>query len=320
MKAYVISANTEIDESQSQRHRILKLWEISSRRHELVDKGEIADVILVADLAGPDWFSDLRNNQLISIYPDKSFAISDSDFPFPLLHGIYTSATRRMAFKSRFRSAGYNLYPEQYTNTFLKGHPGRAYENTKKFLFSFSGRDSSPVRLRLFKLAGCEGSSICDTSSRFAAFGSSPEKKEFWQQHYVQTLSESKYAICPRGVGAASLRLFECMRMGVAPVIISDEWLLPEGPEWESFSLFIPEKDVHCLSDILKAHESEYASRGKLARIAYERYFSDDAYFDYIIDLCMSIKKRQKIPEKWMWYLRNALVEIWKINKHILVP
>jgi len=305
MKAYVISANTGIDESQSQRHRILKLWEISSRRHELVDKGEIADVILVADLAGPDWFSDLRNNQLISRYPDKSFAISDSDFPFPLLHGIYTSATRRMAFKSRFRSAGYNLYPNHYMNPFLEIHSGRAYENKKKYLYSFSGRDSSPVRFRLFELTGGPDTWIYNTSAQFAAFGKSPESKEPWQKKYVQIINDSKYALCPRGVSAASLRLFECMRMGVAPVIISDEWLLPEGPEWESFSLFIPEKDVHCLSDILKAHESEYASRGKLARMAYERYFSNNVYFDYIIDLCMSIKNSEGLRKMDMVFKKR---------------
>ena len=50
--------------------------------------------------------------------------------------------------------------------------------------------------------------------------------------------------LCPRGQGTSSIRLFEAMRMGIAPVIISDKWIGPKGPEWESFAVFVKEKDI----------------------------------------------------------------------------
>jgi hypothetical protein len=321
MKVHLISARTGAEEeSISQRNRLMNLWSISSRRHEITDSAEIADIILVSDLAGPNWFVDLRCNRSVNLYPEKSFAISDSDYAFPLLHGIYTSATNRLPFITRFRSAGYNLYPDEYLNPHLIDHSGDAYKNEKKYLYSFVGRDSSPVRNDLFKLTPQKDILICNSTNSFAAFGPSPEPKENWQKKYVQILNDSKYSLCPRGVGAASLRLFESLKMGVAPVILSDNWMLPEGPEWSQFLIQVPECKASSISEILKYHESEYAQRGMLARKAFESYFSNDVYFDYLIDLCTRISDSQQIPERLFWSLRNALVSVWKKNKKLFVP
>jgi len=321
MRIYLLSANSGMTTgAECQREKLAKLWSLSSRCHELTDCAESADIILVSDIAGPDWFVDLRRNTSVRLYPEKSFAIGDSDYPFPLLHGIYTSATKSLPFQSRFRSAGYNLYPDTYLNPYVKDHPGDAYRNHKRYLYSFSGRDSSPVRLKLFKLQKNKDGFICDSTKQFAAFGPSPEPKETWQKDYVRVLNESKYALCPRGVGATSLRLFESMKMGVAPVLLSDKWLYPEGPSWKEFAILVPESDALKIPDILNDYESEYIHRGQLARKAYERYFSDIVYFDYLVDLCSRIHKSQRIPERLFWSLRNALISIWKINRNLLVP
>jgi hypothetical protein len=321
MKIHLLSANSGMTTgAQCQREKLAKLWSLSSRNHELTDCAEEADIVLVSDLAGPNWFWDLRANTIVNRYPEKCFAVSDSDYPFPLLHGIYTSATNKLPFKTRFRSAGYNLYPDNYLNPYIKDHPGDAYKNHKKYLYSFSGRDSSPVRLKLFKLQKNKDGFICDSTKQFAAFGSSPEPKETWQKDYVRVLNESKYALCPRGVGATSLRLFESMKMGVAPVILSDKWLYPVGPAWKDFAIMLREYDVSRVHDILNGCESEYVQRGKLARKAYEEYFSENVYFDYLVDLCSGIQNTQKIPERFFWSLRNALISIWKTNRNLFVP
>jgi hypothetical protein len=320
VKIHLLAANSLAKIGESQRTKLEILWSISSRRYELTDNGEDADIILVSDLSGPNWFEGLRMNPLVNRHAGKCFAISDSDYPFPLLHGIYTSASSRLPFKSRFRSAGYNLYPDEYLNPHLIDHPGNAYKKDKTYLYTFVGRDSSQVRLQLFKLPQRDDSLIVDSSKQFAAFGPSPEPKENWQKKYVQILNESKYTLCPRGVGAASLRLFESLKMGVAPVILSDNWMLPEGPDWSQFAIQVPESKASNISEILKEHESEYAQRGMLARKAHESFFSKEVYFNYLIDLCIKIRDSQKIPERLFWSLRNALVSIWKINRNILVP
>ena len=316
MKIHLVSANPAVGK---QREKLQELWKKSSQRHELTLQSTDADIILVTDLAGPDWFRDLRLNASVGRSPGKSFAISDSDFPMPLLHGIYTSASRNLRFSARVRSAAYNLYPDEHLNPLLKGHDGNAYDLAKKHLYSFTGRDSSRIRIQLFELQKRDDACVINTTNRFAAFGPSPEEKESWQKQYIQILNESKYAVCPRGVGAASLRLFECMKMGVAPVILSDAWMLPEGPDWKSFAVLVPEKDILRLPDILKAHELEYVSRGMMARKAYERYFADGAYFDYLIDMCVSIRQSQIIPEEIIWAFRNAIVAMWKIKRHFSV-
>ncbi len=38
----------------------------------------------------------------------------------------------------------------------------------------------------------------------------------------------------PRGIGASSVRIFEAMRAGRAPVIISDDWIVPPVGDWGS--------------------------------------------------------------------------------------
>lgn len=315
MKIHLISVNAD---KHFQRLRLEELWEKSSRRYKLIQNSKNADIILVTDLAGPDWFHDLRFNPVIAKNPEKSFAISDSDFPMPLLHGIYTSASRKLIYQKRFRSAAYNLYPEEYLNPLIKNHPGNAYDHSKKYLYSFAGRDSSDVRIRLFKLHPGDDACVINTTSRFAAFGPSPEPKSSWQKQYVELMNQSKYAICPRGVGSASLRIFESMQMGVAPVILSDDWIYPEGPDWKSFAIIILEKDIKRLPEIIKVYESEYQKRGKLARKAYEAYFSNDTYFDYLIDVCINIRQNQKVTEKFFWFFRNAIVEFWKLKRRVL--
>jgi hypothetical protein len=188
----------------------------------------------------------------------------------------------------------------------------------QKYLYSFVGRDSSDIRIRLFELHPGDDACVINTTSRFAAFGPSPEPKLSWQKQYVELMCQSKYAICPRGVGFASLRIYESMQMGVAPVILSDDWIYPEGPDWKSFAIVILEKDIKRLPEIVKSHESEYQERGGLARKAYEAYFSDDAYFDYLIEVCINISQHQKVPEKAFWFFRNVLVEFWKLKCRVL--
>ena len=43
-------------------------------------------------------------------------------------------------------------------------------------------------------------------------------------------------------VRMSSIRIFEMMEAGIAPVIMSNNWLPPVGPSWEEFALFVPER------------------------------------------------------------------------------
>jgi hypothetical protein len=108
------------------------------------------------------------------------------------------------------------------------------------------------------------------------------------------------------------------MKMGVAPVVIADDWIFPNGPDWKSFALIVKEKDVPQLHQILKSHEGEYKKRGRMAYMAYNKFFSEVNYFNYIIDQMIDIKENQIIPERFFWMCRNITVSYWKIRRRHL--
>ncbi len=80
---------------------------------------------------------------------------------------------------------------------------------------------------------------------------------------YWEMASRSKYALCPRGAGTSTVRIFEMMEACIAPVIVADDWLPPLGPSWEEFALFVPESEISSIYEKVKAHEGEFAHRGR---------------------------------------------------------
>ncbi|XP_058074243.1 probable glycosyltransferase At5g03795 isoform X2 [Magnolia sinica] len=70
---------------------------------------------------------------------------------------------------------------------------------------------------------------------------------------YIQYMKTSKYCICPRGYEVNSPRVVEAIFYECVPVIISDNFVPPffEIFDWESFSVFVAEKDIPMLKDIL---------------------------------------------------------------------
>ncbi|KAL5976820.1 hypothetical protein ACLOJK_021154 [Asimina triloba] len=76
---------------------------------------------------------------------------------------------------------------------------------------------------------------------------------------YIHHMKTSKYCICPRGHGVNSPRVVEAIFYECVPVIISDNYVPPffEVLNWEAFSVFMAEKDVPKLKDILMSIPQE---------------------------------------------------------------
>lgn len=70
---------------------------------------------------------------------------------------------------------------------------------------------------------------------------------------YVQYMKSSKYCICAKGYEVNSPRVVEAIFYECVPVIISDNFVPPffETLNWEAFAIFVPEKDIPRLKDIL---------------------------------------------------------------------
>jgi hypothetical protein len=128
-----------------------------------------------------------------------------------------------------------------------------------------------------------------------------------YHRRYAELMKATKFVLCPRGVSASSIRLFETMRMGRVPVILSDGWIRRVGPQWDEFSLRVLERDFARVPALLERFEGEAVTMGSLARKEWERWFSEEVLFHQLVELCLDIRAKRKLPEilsRWPAYLQ----------------
>ncbi|XP_027354580.1 probable glycosyltransferase At5g03795 [Abrus precatorius] len=82
-------------------------------------------------------------------------------------------------------------------------------------------------------------------------FGILPKSKG--NRNYIQYMKSSKYCICAKGYEVNSPRVVEAIFYECVPVIISDNFVPPffDVLNWESFAVFVLEKDIPNLKSIL---------------------------------------------------------------------
>lgn len=254
---------------------------------ELVDSLGQADLCIAFDTyAG----SGLSNMPLPIFLSRKTVLYTESDNIFPVLPGCYTNLEKSRHKRGRTFSHGYLAYHSE-TN----GNPFCVYTEKceKKYLFSFCGRNSHRCREALFRcFTNARDILLEDTSDKYKHWNSAKDPKSSpLQQNYINIIRQSHFSLCPRGTGANSIRLFESMRLGIAPVIISDDWVQTPGINWDEFSIRIPENEIENLPDILIKRVQESELMGIKARQAFEMYFS------YEIAVTDILKRLQECTE-----------------------
>jgi hypothetical protein len=271
------------------------------RQHHLTDDTEAADLILFAELgvANGHYSEHIRKHPLFSKYRKKCFAFINIDYPMPLVPGMYTSVEHPYAFRSYVRSG---FYLTSAGNPHIDQEP---WPTPPKYLFSFVGSaDNHPVRQRLMQLQHPTGY-VEDTSGKVASTISSGDAKatEKLHQHYAKIMAQSAFVLCPRGIGCSSMRVFEAMQMGRPPVIFSDKWVKPEGPDWDKFSITIPERHAGQTPSTLEAYAEKAQTMGKQAREAWEAFFGPQRCFHTVVEACLSIQACRRLPEPVYYYL-----------------
>lgn len=220
---------------------------------------------------------ELRRFRHITNLLDKMVVVNPEDRPFPFLLTLTPSCSRSYDDLRLMRSIPYFHY---LTN----GSPeteGIANSETAELLFTFRGDlGTHPVRRVIAEFGNSCEWEVTPTSTRWP--DSSIDRAAF-KRDYQQSLLRGRFVLCPRGRGPASMRLFEVMRAGRAPVIIADDWLPPAGVDWERFSVFVAERDVSHLPDILRSRADEAEAMGRLARTAWEQRFSERTVFDTLV-------------------------------------
>jgi hypothetical protein len=259
--------------------------------HTLVDDPESADLILFVG----GWHERGRgvvDSPLPRRYPEKTFIYSDDDGFVPLLPGLYAAAERpRWLDWKRYKGAPYiNRF-----NPFVG-----PMDVEKRYLLSFAGGSTSLLRKRIYKSKFRRPDVLIENTSHYYHWDPSQPGREERQKKYAETIAASRFGLCPRGGSAGSIRLFEVMEMGVAPVVMADGYLPPEGPDWESFALMVPERKLGELEALVVAHEGENVERGRLARAAFEQWFAPEVAFNHLIAAVVRVRDEKRISERWV--------------------
>ena len=289
MNVYILSAFPKSHKYERD-HRSLRAFHssaaMSTRQHFLVNNPKNADIVLFADRGPLPLGFSLLLNPIWWLYNHKCFVYDDHYNPCLWHRGLITSLDVAKFNSLLHRGAA---YIHDGLETWTKQ---LCFTGNEKYLFSFCGAlETHPVR-QMLKSKISEFGLIFDVprSITQTAYMRGDEQTIERLHSQLESICKSSYfVLCPRGVGSSSMRLFEAMSMGRAPVIISDEWVPPFGADWDSFSIRVAESEIEQIPSIL--HELRHNAQwmGNEARNAWESWYAPIRHFDTSVLACIDI-------------------------------
>jgi hypothetical protein len=263
---------------------LTKLAQRAGVSDRIVDDPDDADRLVVCDLHHQPRLSVRR--LIAERYGRAALArtvcYDERDRPYPEFPGLFVGVAARHVDGAAIRPWAYPPYA-------CNGHVVRATLEPER-LVSFVGSPTHPVREQLFGLSGDEV--LIRRVDGFMFFQRDGVDDEQIRASYAADLMSSAFVLCPRGHGTSSIRLFETMRAGRVPVIVSDDWAPPVGLDWESFSIRVPERDVASVVEICRDRATEAVAMGRRAADAFEQWFAADVYMRHFIDLIGALEPR----------------------------
>lgn len=283
-------------------HALAKLDRVG--KHEITKNPTEADIILFVDLQQHphDWrLSKLQKHDLVRKYPNRIFVYDERDLTYCCYPGIYVSMPNS-GFESKRQRA--------YSYWFIKNELMTPSLQEPDLLFSFQGGTSHPTRHEILKLK-YPRAFVENPNLNFFDFSDYSQSLEYQEkvndqkEKYRATIARSKFVLCPRGKGTSSFRLYETMAAGRVPVIISDEWVAPQGPDWDSCSIRVPESDIATIPALLEAKESQFASMAVEARKTFETWFAGDVIFHHLTECCIDLQREGMTGQKPFYYFNR---------------
>jgi hypothetical protein len=258
--------------------------------HRVVDSPDEADAIIFVENAEHQdpVYKRLLRHPLIEKYPSRVFMYNEYDFPYCTLPGLYASMPKR-SFNPRKQVAfSYLFKPNEYVSSI--------FESGMKpdLLYSFTGAPNHKFRRRVLSLSDPRAH-IEDTRAYSIWQKSDPAEDLRRRRSYADVMARSKFVLCPRGAGTSSFRFFETLEAGRVPVVISDQWVAPHGPDWK-FLLRVKEAELGSIPDVLRAAETESYDRGQEARKCWERWFAPQVVFHHAVEEIEKLSARIPVP------------------------
>jgi Exostosin family len=261
-----------------------------NRFHTGVDDPADADLVLFPDchLLPTDWkLDEIATSDAARRFPEKVAVYDERDTPWCRFPGIYVSMPASHFARPWQVASGYYRVPDPAER--LDADPSRIDQD---LLASFVGGRTHRCREAVLRLGGPR--IHVESPDGFVFYDPSSVAFDERRRSFAETLFRSKFVLCPRGAGTSSIRLFETLAAGRAPVVIADQWVPPAGPRWEEFAIRWPERQVDELPRVLLDAEPDAEEMGRRARAAYEEWFAPDVALTTVLD---QLEARRKRPD-----------------------
>ena len=280
----------------------------SSGEHALVTNGSEADIILFFDPGPLPLGLSLLGHPSFRRWPQKCFVYDEHDFPSDWYRGLIVCLPKERCDPALHRGAAYvRLGIAAWTRNL-------EFPEREIYLFSFCGAsETHPVRARLKELfghLGCIFETPRSVTQTAGVTGDSVTIDKL-HAHMEEICRDSLFILCPRGRGTSSMRLFESMSMGRAPVVISDSWVPPYGADWNEFAIQVREDQIDQIPQILEERRPLARQMGCAARRAWERWYSPERHFTTSIEACQDLLCE---PRSIPWSKSRLVCNLLSVN------
>jgi len=164
--------------------------------------------------------------EFVRRYTPRLCVLNHDSYARPFLPGLYVSLERS-------RPPFVDTVPIPYKWDLWKVTVPEADYRDTRYLYAFRGSfHSHIVRRRLKRVLRDDPEGLIEELPKTLH-----EHDENDQEAYIEAIRGAKFSICPRGISPSSYRLYESMQLGRCPVVVSDDWVPPDGPDWEEFVL-----------------------------------------------------------------------------------
>jgi hypothetical protein len=280
-----------------------------TKRFTLASSPDRADAIVYIEAEYSklrSYYELLFSEELVQRHSNRYFVYDCADTSWGLAPGVYPHLRAHQQDPSRFRSGGFLRMYNQGLEELYDAGRGHA----PRLLASFRGNDTSAtaLRSRILALRSTPGIALTRITKWF-------NHTEDEKRAYIAEMHDSKFVLCPRGLGPATYRVYEAMQLARVPVILSDDWVPPFGPAWPDFAIRIAESRVDEVLEVIASHEAHAAEMGAAARRAWEQWFAPDIVFYRALQAIESIclERPNDYAETMHRHWRSLRVQ-WKLG------
>jgi hypothetical protein len=159
------------------------------------------------------------------------------------------------------------------------------------------GNDQGPYPARQIMADALRGRKEYVVLDEPAQWGRRDDRSAAQTRRFVELMCRSVFALCPRGYGRTSYRMYEAMQLGCIPVYIYDEPWLPYAEEldWRQFAVMVPVADAPRLHDIVSdISVDRIAAMQKRLSEVYDAYFTLPGILRQILARMKTMRPNQR--------------------------